>query len=168
MPFGALMGFRTLASEAAQTRWLATLAGAMLAFGGLYQFGRWKTVCLRACRNPLGFVLSHDFGGGATSACRAGVSHGAYCLGCCWALMTLLVVVGLMNLVWMAVLTLLFFAQKNWRHGIRLGRLAGTALLALGIAVMVHPALLARVADRKGPELGSLEQPYQVAATPCA
>jgi predicted metal-binding membrane protein len=73
---------------------------------------------------------------------RAGMSHGAFCLGCCWALMAVLVVVGLMNLVWMAVLALIFLAEKNWRYGRALNRVVGAAMLLLGMAVVLIPELL--------------------------
>ena len=72
----------------------------------------------------------------------AGVSHGAYCLGCCWALMAVLVVVGVMNLIWMVALALVFLAEKNWRHGAVLTRVAGTLVAGLGLAVLAHPELL--------------------------
>jgi predicted metal-binding membrane protein len=122
--------------------WLRGLAGAILLVAGLYQFTPWKAVCLKACRSPFAFLLEHDFGGGTRSAFRAGASHGAYCLGCCWALMSLLVVVGLMNVVWMAGLALVFLAEKNWRYGAALSKVAGVAVGLLGIAVIVDPGLL--------------------------
>jgi predicted metal-binding membrane protein len=62
------------------------VAGGVMVVAGAYQFTRWKAACLKACRSPLGFLMTRDFGGGARSALRAGVSHGLYCLGCCWAL----------------------------------------------------------------------------------
>jgi predicted metal-binding membrane protein len=145
VPLLAFLGFRNLAADAGDSRWLPMLAGGVLAVGGAYQFTRWKALCLRACRTPLLFVLTHDFGGGARSAFRAGISHGAYCLGCCWALMAVLVVVGLMNLVWMVAVALIFLAEKNWRHAVGLTRVVGLALLALGLTVMVHPSLLPTV-----------------------
>jgi predicted metal-binding membrane protein len=70
------------------------------------------------------------------------MSHGAYCLGCCWALMTVLFVVGLMNLAWMGVIAVIFLAEKNWRYGVALTKVVGSSLVAFGIAVVVHPALL--------------------------
>jgi predicted metal-binding membrane protein len=90
----------------------------------------------------MGFILTHDFGGGARAAFQAGVSHGLYCLGCCWALMAVLVIVGLMNLAWMAVIAVVFLLEKNWRHGVAVSKVAGLAVLALGIAVAVFPDLL--------------------------
>jgi predicted metal-binding membrane protein len=145
VPLLAFLGFRNLAADAGDSRWLPTLAGGVLAVAGAYQFTRWKAFCLRACRSPLQFVLAHDFGGGARSAFRAGLSHGAYCLGCCWALMAVLVVVGLMNLVWMVAVALIFLAEKNWRHAVGLTRVVGVGLFALGLTVIVHPSFLPTV-----------------------
>src|SRR5947208_1520452 len=90
--------------------------------------------------------MTHDFGSGLRGAYREGVSHGLYCLGCCWALMAVLFVVGLMNLAWMAGVAIVFLAEKNWRRGVGLTYIVGAAIAFLGIAVMVHPALLTTVA----------------------
>lgn len=86
--------------------------------------------------------MTHDFGRGSRGAVVAGLSHGAYCLGCCWALMAVLLVVGLMNLTWMALLTVIFLAEKNWSHGVRLSRAVGVAMVVLGVTIAVDPALL--------------------------
>jgi predicted metal-binding membrane protein len=142
VPLGAFLAFRNLPATIGSSLWLRALAGAILLVAGLYQFTPWKAVCLKACRSPFAFLLEHDFGGGTRSAFRAGASHGAYCLGCCWALMSLLVVVGLMNVVWMAGLALVFLAEKNWRYGAALSKVAGVAVGLLGIAVVVDPGLL--------------------------
>ncbi len=142
LPLGAVVGFRRISGAAGDGRWLPFLAGVTLALAGLYQFSRWKTICLRTCRSPFAFLMEHDFGGGTRSAVRAGVVHGAYCLGCCWALMSVLLVVGLMNLVWMLALTLVFLAEKCWRRGWVLPRVVGTALVVVGVAVAIHPPLL--------------------------
>ena len=101
-----------------------------------------KNACLRACRSPLSFVLSHDFGGGTPAAVRAGLAHGLYCLGCCWALMSVLAVLGLMNLAWMAVFAIVFFLEKNWRQGVVLSRVAGVACVVLGATVLIRPEVL--------------------------
>jgi predicted metal-binding membrane protein len=145
-PLLALVWFRSLSGMAADSQWLAAAAGLAVAATGAYQFSGWKSVCLRHCRSPLAFLMTHDFGGGATSAVRAGVVHGGYCLGCCWAAMSLLLVVGLMNLVWMAGLTLLFLAEKCWRHGVGLTRLVGAALIVLGLLVVLEPGVLTALA----------------------
>ena len=142
LPLAALLVFRRLSGAAGDSRWLPILAGLTLTIAGLYQFSRWKTICLRTCRSPFAFLMEHDFGGGTRAAVRAGLVHGAYCLGCCWALMSVLLVVGLMNLVWMLALTLVFLAEKCWRRGWVLPRVVGTALVAVGVAVAIHPPLL--------------------------
>ena len=142
IPLAALAAVRSLPPLAQSSRGLVAASGAILLLAGGYQFTRWKRKCLKACRTPFGFILDHDFGGGSRSAFLAGISHGAYCLGCCWALMAVLVVVGVMNLVWMVALALVFLAEKNWRHGVLLTRVAGTLVAGLGLAVLVHPELL--------------------------
>lgn len=113
--------------------WLPRLAGMVIVLAGIYQLTPLKNVCLKACRTPLGFVLTHDFGGGAASAARAGVTHGLYCLGCCWALMAVLAVLGLMNVAWMAAFAVVFFLEKNWRSGVALSQAVGLACIAAGL-----------------------------------
>lgn len=146
VPLAAFLAFRHLFTETAAPAWLPIAAGGVLVAAGLYQFTPLKAVCLKACRSPLSFLLTHDFGSGARGAFGAGITHGAYCLGCCWALMSVLVVVGLMNLVWMGGLAIVFLAEKNWRRGPLLSKVAGSLIACLGAAVIVHPALLATLA----------------------
>ena len=143
IPLGVLLAFRHASSTTTST---ARLCGVVLIVAGAYQFTAWKQTCLRACRTPLTFLSTHDFGNGLRGTLRAGVSHGAYCLGCCWALMTVLFTVGLMNLAWMAGIAVVFLAEKNWKHGVTLTKLAGAAVIGLGLAVAIHPALLTSVA----------------------
>jgi predicted metal-binding membrane protein len=157
IPLIGFLGFRNLAADAGDSRWLPTLAGGILIVAGAYQFTRWKATCLKACRSPMTFLMTHDFGGGSRSAFKSGVTHGAYCLGCCWALMVVLVVVGLMNLVWMAGIALIFLAEKNWKHAVGLTKVVGSALIALGIAVIVSPGILPNVSGAAGemmPKMG--------------
>ena len=142
VPLAVFLGFRDLPAEQPILAWLPRISGLVLLVAGLYQFTPWKRVCLRACRTPLSFMMTYNFGSGAPGAFRAGLSHGAYCLGCCWALMTVLVVVGLMNLVWMALLALVFVAEKNWRYGVQVNRVAGVAIAVLGVAVLLFPDVL--------------------------
>ena len=143
LPLAALLGFREVSDA---TTWVPRLGGAVLAVAGAYQFTRWKATCLSACRSPLTFLATHDFGNGLPGTLRAGITHGAYCLGCCWALMTVLFVVGLMNLAWMAAIAVLFLAEKNWKYAPALTRVVGTALVGFGLAVVVHPAWLSSAA----------------------
>ena len=139
VPLSILVGFRHVS---AGSTWVLRAGGVVLVLAGLYQFTRWKEACLRACRTPLTFMMTHDFGSGAVGAFRGGVSHGLYCLGCCWALMAVLLVVGLMNLVWMVVIAAVFLAEKNWRHGVGLTKVVGVGVAAFGLMVLAHPALL--------------------------
>ena len=139
VPLGVLYAFRDVAHD---TTWVARTGGAVLVLAGAYQFTAWKQTCLRACRSPLTFLTTHNFGTGLRGTFRAGVSHGLYCLGCCWALMAVLLVVGLMNLIWMAGIAIVFLAEKNSVHGEQLTKIVGTAVLALGAAILIHPAIL--------------------------
>ena len=145
VPLIAYMAFAQLTDGAAQSLWLPVLAGAILIIAGAYQFTGWKQVCFDKCQSPFAFIATHDFGGGSVSSLRAGLVHGAFCLGCCWALTTVLVVVGLMNLMWMAGIFALFFIEKSWRHGLVMAKIAGGLLIVLGMAVIALPQLLATI-----------------------
>jgi predicted metal-binding membrane protein len=151
VPFGVLVALGRLPLEAGAGPWIAVLAGSVLIAAGAYQFTPLKTVCLRACRSPIGFILTHDFRRGAAGAFGAGVIHGAFCLGCCWALMALLLVVGVMNLAWMAALSAVFLLEKNWRAGIALSRIVGISLAIAGVAVILRPELLAALSGAGSP-----------------
>jgi predicted metal-binding membrane protein len=141
IPLAGLAAARRLLS-AASSRELALIAGAVLIVAGAYQFTAWKSRCLRACRSPMSFLVTHDFRTGSRGALRAGISHGAWCLGCCWALMAVLVTVGVMNLVWMAAIALVFLAEKNWGRGAVVPQVVGTGVILIGAATMVWPRLL--------------------------
>jgi predicted metal-binding membrane protein len=143
LPLATLLAVRHVTAD---SMWVARVCGAVLVIAGAYQFTAWKQTCLRACRTPLTFLSTHDFGNGLTGTIRAGVSHGAYCLGCCWALMAVLFAVGLMNLAWMAAIAVVFLVEKNWRYGVALTRVAGVATAALGVLVLAHPDALGALA----------------------
>ena len=108
------------------------VGGLLLAAAGLFQWTPLKHACLRHCRTPLGF-LTADWQEGRRGALRMGLRHGAYCLGCCWALMALLFVLGVMNLLWIMALSALVLAEKAMPGGFWIGRLAGLGLLAWGL-----------------------------------
>jgi predicted metal-binding membrane protein len=146
LPFAVLVAIGRLPSEGGAAR-VAPLAGITLALAGLHQFTPLKSVCLRACRTPIGFILSHDFRRGAPGAFAAGLAHNAFCLGCCWALMAILLVLGVMNLAWMAALSAVFLLEKNWNRGVVLSRAVGVGLAILGIAVIIRPELLVRLSE---------------------
>lgn len=143
VPLATLLGFRHIS---AGTMWVERACGAVLVVAGVYQFTPWKRACLRACRTPLTFLSTHDFGHGLGGTLRAGAAHGAYCLGCCWALMAVLFTVGLMNLAWMAVIAVVFLAEKNWKHGVALTQLVGTATALIGLVVLAYPNVLSSLA----------------------
>lgn len=106
-------------------------AGVLLVLAGIYQLSPLKTVCLRHCRNPAQFLASH-YRPGRLGALRMGLSHGSYCIGCCWLLMLLLFAAGVMNLVWIALLTLMVAAEKLLPGGRYVSVALGLASIALG------------------------------------
>jgi predicted metal-binding membrane protein len=110
----------------------ATLNGALLIAAGVFQLTPLKRACLKGCRSPLSFLMS-EWRDGAAGAFVMGLRHGAYCLGCCWILMALLFVAGVMNLFWVAVIALLVMAEKVLPKGEVLGQIAGIALVAAGV-----------------------------------
>lgn len=110
--------------------WLG--AGILLA-AGVWQLTPLKEMCLRHCRTPLGFLIGR-WRSGRWGAFRMGLEHGAYCLGCCWFLMTLLFFGGVMNLYWIVGLTAFVLVEKAAPYGHWLGRAVGAALIAWGVA----------------------------------
>jgi predicted metal-binding membrane protein len=111
----------------------APAQGALLIAAGVYQLSPFKSACLRQCRGPAQF-LSRHWRPGYEGAVLLGVRHGAYCLGCCWMLMLLLFVGGVMNLLWIAALTLLVTAEKLLPQGRLIARVSAVLLLAAGLA----------------------------------
>src|ERR1700748_1111504 len=109
----------------------AALAEIVLIVAGAYQWTPLKQACLRHCRSPLAFLLSR-WRKGAWGAVTNGMRHGLFCLGCCWMLMVLLFVGGLMNLLWIAALALLVLIEKPLPWGSHMSRVAGAALVVWG------------------------------------
>jgi predicted metal-binding membrane protein len=118
---------------ASQSRWLG---GGLLIMAGLYQLSPLKGLCLEHCRSPTEF-LTKNWRPGASGAVRLGILHGGYCVGCCWALMALLFVGGVMNLIWIAALSVVVLAEKIAPSGPWLWRGLGVALLLWGVATFV-------------------------------
>ncbi len=108
-----------------------TLSGIFLAAAGIYQFSPLKGACLSHCRNPAAFLTAH-WRKGRAGALRMGVEHGLYCVGCCWVLMLLLFVGGIMNLVWIAGLAVLVLLEKLLPRGEWLARGSGLLMLPAG------------------------------------
>ncbi|MFB9268471.1 DUF2182 domain-containing protein [Bradyrhizobium erythrophlei] len=115
----------------------AVLGGGVLLLAGLYQFTPLKRACLRYCQSPVLF-LSRYWRPGAAGALRMGLRHGLYCLGCCWFLMALLFVGGVMNLFWIVGIALYVGCEKLLPFGRRLSYAAGAALIVAGLIVLVH------------------------------
>jgi predicted metal-binding membrane protein len=109
-------------------------SAAVLIAAGLYQLSPLKDACLSRCRNPAVF-LSRHYRPGRSGAFRLGLLHGAFCVGCCWLLMALLFVGGVMNLAWIALLTLLVAAEKLLPGGRRVAFAAGLVFVAWGMAI---------------------------------
>jgi predicted metal-binding membrane protein len=114
------------------SRWLA---GPVLLLAGAYQFTGLKQAMLGRCRTPLGFVLN-EWRGGRVGALRMGLHHGVLCGGCCWTLMTLLFVLGVMNLWWVAVISTVVLVEKATRSP-RVPQVVGAGLLACGVVVVL-------------------------------
>ena len=107
-------------------------AAAVLIAAGIYQWTPLKQACLRHCRSPLEFLLFH-WRDGPAGAFASGVRHGAFCLGCCWMLMALLFVGGIMNLAWIGGIALLVLAEKVLPWGGWTGRATGVVMIAWGL-----------------------------------
>ncbi|CAN5847047.1 hypothetical protein BH20GEM1_BH20GEM1_22830 [soil metagenome] len=128
---------------AAADPWVARLAGMVLIAAAVYQLTPLKAACLRHCRSPLTFFFHHGRSlRTPVGAAHAGLAHGAYCLGCCWLLMAILVVFGTMHLGWMAALAALILLEKAAPRGEAIGRVAAAALAALGVILILHPRFL--------------------------
>ena len=108
--------------------------GIVLILAGLYQWTPLKDACLSQCQSPLLFIQRHGgFRRDPSGAVWLGLRHGAYCVGCCWMLMALLFVGGVMNVLWIAALSALVFAEKALPHGRLLSRTAGVLLIGAGV-----------------------------------
>jgi predicted metal-binding membrane protein len=119
---------------ATPSRWLSAL---ILIAAGAYQISSLKDACLRQCRNPAQF-LSRHYRPGRAGALRMGLIHGAWCVGCCWMLMALLFVGGIMNLLWIALLTLLVAMEKLLPWGRATSVAAGLACVVGGWMILLH------------------------------
>jgi len=131
---------------AASVQWLLTgpsmtlpgrwSEGTVLLVAGLYQLSPLKAACVRQCRSPAQFISRH-WQGGWRGAVRLGILHGAYCVGCCWMLMALLFVGGVMNLLWIIGLTTLVSLEKLAPRGPLFGQAAGVAMIVWGSAKLL-------------------------------
>ena len=127
---------RMMLLSPAMTMESPVISGALFVAAGIYQLLPIKQACLRHCRAPTEFLASH-WRAGAAGALRMGLRHGLLCLGCCWMLMGLLFVGGIMNLVWIATLALIVFIEKAIPQGDLAGRALAVGLLAWGTTVLI-------------------------------
>jgi len=145
--FGALvyeaqqaLGAVVLSSPALGNARPYAVAG-ILGIAGIYQFTPLKQACLRQCRSPLDFLMHRWRGPGVFEALRLGARHGAYCVGCCWGLMAVLVIAGAMSLLWVVLIALIVFVEKLMPFGERSAQVTGAGLGLLAAFVAVHPDL---------------------------
>jgi predicted metal-binding membrane protein len=146
--------------------WLARLAGqiaggshalataaavSIFALCGVYQLTPMKQRCLVHCRSPLAQLVRYAGYRRPARELRVGVHHGGYCVGCCWAFMTLLVALGMMNVIAMAALAAVVLVEKQAAHGEAFARLAGVAALALALVAVWVPALAAGLHAARAP-----------------
>jgi predicted metal-binding membrane protein len=130
--------------------------GGLLIMAGIYQLSPLKYVCLNKCRTPMSFVLS-SWKDGYRGAFRMGLEHGVYCLGCCWLLFLILFPLGMMNIIVLAAITALIFAEKSLRVGQQVARAAALALVVYGALVVFEPDALPMTMDTDGMETASME-----------
>jgi predicted metal-binding membrane protein len=139
LAYGVSAGGRNLfGSELSWNNTGRWLAGGTLLAAAVYELTPLKDVCLAKCRSPLGFLLG-SWRGGLSGALRMGARHGAWCVGCCWALMASLFALGVMSIAWMAFVAALIAAEKTlpWRRTVTYGTTA--LLLVLGVLLMAAP-----------------------------
>jgi predicted metal-binding membrane protein len=116
------------------------LGGGLLIAAGLFQWSQLKYACLTHCRSPLSFLMS-DWKDGTGGAFKMGLLHGRYCLGCCWILMALLFVLGVMNLVWIAALAAFVLAEKVAPAGVKMSKVTGGLLVGWGAWAVMAAAI---------------------------
>jgi predicted metal-binding membrane protein len=149
--FGAAAYLLSAAVESAAERseWVASnwgrAGGLLLVLAGVYQLSPLKEICLRQCRTPLSFVMTR-WRDGRSGAVRMGLTHGLYCMGCCWMLFVILIPLGVMNVAAMVAVAAVVFAEKVLPRARVVSVVAAAALVVIGLAVMGRPSLLPTVA----------------------
>jgi len=130
----------TLSSSAMQSqavsRMIPTATALALILAGWYQVTRWKRLCLSHCRSPIGVLVHHPLRTAADSL-RVGIHHGAYCAACCWGLMLIQLVLGIMSLPLMAAVAFVILLEKTWRHGESLAAAVGISAMTAGVLLAI-------------------------------
>jgi predicted metal-binding membrane protein len=111
------------------------LGGGLLLAAGAFQWTPLKRACLNHCRSPLSVIMT-QWREGTKGAFVMGLRHGSYCAGCCWILMALLFVAGVMNLLWVAAIAVFVLVEKAAPQGVWIGRAAGAAMFAAGVLML--------------------------------
>lgn len=112
------------------------LSGGILIAAGLFQFSHLKQACLKQCRSPVTYLMT-EWRNGSGGALLMGLKHGAHCVGCCWIIMALLFVAGVMNLFWMAAITAFVLIEKLAPNGDYFGRVVGIGLIIWGLSLIL-------------------------------
>lgn len=120
------------------------IAATALLLAGVYQFSSLKQRCLTACRTPLGFLMTHGgrMARGSSGYLEVGARHGFFCLGCCWMLMVILVLLGVMNILWMLLIAGVIFVEKVARFGAGFAKLTGATVSVTGAVLVLVPGLI--------------------------
>lgn len=137
---GAMLGEAAMRSESI-SRAIPATAGAALVVAGIYQLTPWKAACLRHCRNPLALASHHLERRGWRGVGALGAHHGLFCIACCWALMVMQLVLGVMNLGVMIAVATVIALEKLTPRGAALARTAGVAAIAGGVSLVARVAL---------------------------
>ncbi|KOY55884.1 DUF2182 domain-containing protein [Streptomyces sp. XY332] len=157
--YGLLAATGALVDEhAGAGRWIG--AGAFL-IAGLYQFSPLKNLCLRHCRSPMGQLVRYAGFRPMARDLRVGAHHGAYCVGCCWGLMIVLIPLGVMNVLAMAAVALVIFVEKLWRLGPVFSAAIGITFLVLAVLAPFQPWLLPGLEPPQSPMTHML-RPFSV------
>jgi len=135
--FLALLGVQQLVDTSpAAAKWLGV---SIFALAGVYQLTPLKSACLRHCRSPMTQLMHYASYKGRARDFRIGLHHGAYCVGCCWGLMIVLVAVGVMNIAAMVGLAAVIFLEKLWKRGELFSHVVGVAFLVIAFLAMFYP-----------------------------
>ena len=128
------------------------IGGGLLVFAGVYQLTPLKDICLSKCRTPVSFLMN-SWRDGYAGAFRMGLDHGVFCLGCCWLLFLILFPLGMMNIIVLALITALIFAEKSLPVGRHVARAAALALVLYGAVVIFEPNALPMTMDSDAMEM---------------
>lgn len=162
---GALAGEAIAARAGMSAETAARFGGAILLAAGIYQLTPLKDACLATCRSPLGFIMT-SWRDGALGALRMGMTHGLWCLGCCWLLFAILFPLGVMNIGAMAVLTAIVYAEKALPWGGTVMRVTAAGLIVYGLLVLMRPEMLPTFQGTTGGAMpaggqGAMTMPHQ-------